>query len=469
MSGTATATSTETPGTADAGMIRTSNVRSDATSDAARDIVFEGLQVTFVNYLEDGKQARRAFETVSVSIATHKRHPLYKRLLLKRDNGEEKSVSLLGATAWELSVCSAHPDDVQPSFAKHSVCISAQRGAMMSWVVASPTAEDQRSLIDRLCAAGCIMRDLQDQIAMLPNTEHPSEVLRLGRPSLSRRNPSADVVALKLAVGEDNKKQMLNEVQILMNLHHNRIVTAYGVYEVTFKGKESFGLIIDYKSGLDLSAWIPTGGLPERMVRGMFSDICDALVYLHDILIVHRDIKLSNVLCSPAENGLVSVFLADFGLSSHALDKEKLSTRCGTVGYIAPEIFRQDWAVQLEEASVASIAKVDTFSFGIMIYAAVFGKNPFVDANDPTEGTTRLRNARGLVSLANMGGRSDELQSLLSGLCRKDIRERLSSSEAFVHPWLSFHRGGSRSRDAGQNVDVTWKTFKRVTELEGDP
>merc|ERR1719305_854724 len=102
-------------------------------------------------------------------------------------------------------------------------------------------------------------------------------------------------------------------------------------------------MVLDYMDGKDLSCWIPTGGLPECMVRGIMGDVCDALTYLHGIPVVHRDIKPSNVFCERAEDGSVKVVLADFGLAANIRDHGKISNRCGTAGFIAPEMLRLDW------------------------------------------------------------------------------------------------------------------------------
>ena len=73
--------------------------------------------------------------------------------------------------------------------------------------------------------------------------------------------------------------QLVEEVQILLNLQHDGIVAAYGIYAVKVRGQRSLGMILDYKTGADLAAWIPTNGLPENMVQGIVAPICDALGY----------------------------------------------------------------------------------------------------------------------------------------------------------------------------------------------
>ena len=231
---------------------------------------------------------------------------------------------------------SSHSKDIQPSFAVNSVCIFFP-STKMSWLVAPSTVEEQRSFLDGLCSAGCIMSDLTDHFSLLA---HGLPALRLGRPKTSRRVPAAETVALKVAFDDERKAQLLDEVKVLMSLKHDGIVGAGGLYLVNAGDSQALGMLLDYKKRGDLASWIPGGGLPEWIVRGIMGPICDALVYLHRIPAVHRDIKPSNVLCERAEDGSVKLVLADFGLASHALDAENMARRCGTGGFIAPEMFR---------------------------------------------------------------------------------------------------------------------------------
>jgi serine/threonine protein kinase len=256
--------------------------------------------------------------------------------------------------------------------------------------------------------------------------------------------------------------QVTHEAQVLLSLRHDSIVGAHGLYEVKVRGTRSLAMVLDYKAGADLVSWIPAGGFPERMVQDIMTNICDALVYLHGMLIVHRDVKPSNLLCDRAEDGSVKVVLADFEYAAYAMDTWRMSQRCGTCGYIAPEMYREDWPTVFAERPVTDATKLDVFSFGITMYATLFGRNPFWDS---TQELTYQRNARALVSFANLCGISEELRSLLRGLCAKDPRERNSSSDALAHPWFSPHRGSSSSKGACKtSSNVTWEAFVEAAE-----
>ena len=95
---------------------------------------------------------------------------------------------------------------------------------------------------------------------------------------------------------------------------------------------------------------------------------------MHSRSIVHRDLKLENILISRIEEGdQLCVRIADFGLSTIiSKDKnEKLTKYCGTPGYIAPEIFTQE----------GYTSKCDIFSAGSILFNLLTGKFIF-DAKD---------------------------------------------------------------------------------------
>lgn len=87
--------------------------------------------------------------------------------------------------------------------------------------------------------------------------------------------------------------------------------------------------------------------------------MASAVSYMHNNMIIHRDLKIENIVMVDGQ-----AKLGDFGLAVYA--KEKVSGYCGTPGFIAPEI----------EAHLPYDCKADAFSFGVTIYETLFGKLP---------------------------------------------------------------------------------------------
>merc|ERR1719201_2157254 len=145
------------------------------------------------------------------------------------------------------------------------------------------------------------MADLIRHFTLLRHRAPISPTIRLGQPITSRTK--SDPAAMKVASKDTTMSQLLNEVRFLLNLDHKAIVRAYGIYAVKDNGTTSLGMVLDFKSGGDLASYVPSGeGLPEFVVRCIAVQLCDALTYLHEIPVVHRDIKLSNVLCERAKD-----------------------------------------------------------------------------------------------------------------------------------------------------------------------
>ena len=108
----------------------------------------------------------------------------------------------------------------------------------------------------------------------------------------------------------------------------------------------------------------------ENSASMLMLNLLSALDYLHQNQIVHRDIKLENILMvDPADD--TKILLADFGLCSD-VDGAYLQSKCGSPGYMAPELIHgPDYGT-----------KVDIFSAGIILYILLAGVAPFPGKNE---------------------------------------------------------------------------------------
>jgi serine/threonine protein kinase len=368
-------------------------------------------------------------------------------LVCEFSDGRRHRITLFGKSVFVTQV-KAISEDVAPSFAENTLCIRS-KNSTNGWLFASPTEEAMTRLADRLSFGGCTMRDMQDHFRPILTIK---EDILLGKPTSSRlAEAMTDVLALKVATTDTKEAELLNEIRFLLNLKHEGILRAYGIYTVKLQGKEGIGMLLDSIKGQDLEKWIPDCGFSEQTVQAIMPQICDALVYLHGIRVVHRDVKLSNVFCECGVDGTVRLVLSDFGLAAHIDDAAHICKRCGTAGFIAPEMYRKDWTTIA--AGFPFVTKIDVYSFGMIIYTAVAGKNPFV--RDSLDATYR-RNARGLLPFGNGDAQifSPELQGFLCMLCAVEPATRFWSSEAADHPWFS------AARTAANDPKVTWASFE---------
>ncbi|XP_076041963.1 serine/threonine-protein kinase chk-1-like [Oratosquilla oratoria] len=170
---------------------------------------------------------------------------------------------------------------------------------------------------------------------------------------------SEDFVAKKSIEIEDDVKQE-TEVQVQARLQHRNILRVL----CSEKDKTHVHIYLEYASGGDLSRKIGPSGLDKEMSVFYFKQLVSGVKYIHTHRVVHRDLKLSNLLLD-SDNVLK---IADFGLSAKLEDRETyLSEVCGTQGYMAPEVFSARYK---GEAS-------DVWSCGVILLKMLSGRAPW--------------------------------------------------------------------------------------------
>jgi serine/threonine protein kinase len=115
---------------------------------------------------------------------------------------------------------------------------------------------------------------------------------------------------------------------------------------------------------------ISHGKLKEKQARKFARQIASALDYCHRNSIVHRDLKIENILISKTGD----IKIIDFGLSNLFSPRSLLKTFCGSLYFAAPELL---------QARQYTGPEVDVWSFGIVLYVLVCGKVPFDDQSMP--------------------------------------------------------------------------------------
>lgn len=133
-----------------------------------------------------------------------------------------------------------------------------------------------------------------------------------------------------------------------------------------YETKDALCLVLTLMNGGDLKFHLYTlspGGFEEKRVQFYAAEITLGLQHLHKERILYRDLKPENLLLDDFGH----VRISDLGLAVELKDNEQIKGRVGTVGYMAPEI------VKNERYSYG----VDWFSLGCLIFEMIEGKAPF--------------------------------------------------------------------------------------------
>jgi serine/threonine protein kinase len=404
----------------------------------------EAIQVCTITQTDCGNWKRAPFVNAKYCILEGSCSEKF--LHVQYVNGDCLKILLFGGRASDIANIGPHEEDVELLCADACLAFNPALAAP-SLIFACPSPEARERLADSMCFAGCIMRDLAAKVRFFDTPSGTPDFIRRVEPISARTRTQGGVVAVKVGTNDEKTKQLMNELRFMQSLEHDAILRVHGIYEVKLNGKRGLGMLMDFKTGGDLSQWIPSSGMAETHAKEVFAQLCSGVKYLQERLIVHRDIKPSNVFCEQAADASLKAIIADFGLATRADDKERMSIACGSGGFIAPEIFRKDWVgwcteydpacVESKiayERRIADILKTDVFSLGMVLYAMARGTNELI-YSDRTE--TYRKNARGHLSRRALEELPDTLRALIRRLCEKDPRERCSILEASLHQWLN--------------------------------
>ncbi|KAF9557253.1 Pkinase-domain-containing protein [Agrocybe pediades] len=247
------------------------------------------------------------------------------------------------------------------------------------------------------------------------------------------------------------RANILKEVQIMRGTSHPSIVKLYSFSE----SDEHYFLVLELMAGGELFHQIvKLTYFSENLSRHVILQVARGIRYLHeDRGVVHRDIKPENLLFEripiiPSKNpirrpyddekedegefipgvgggGIGRVKIADFGLSKVVWNEETM-TPCGTVGYTAPEIVKDERYSK----------SVDMWALGCVLYTLLCGFPPFYDEsiNVLTE-----KVARGYYTFLSpwWDDISSSAKDLISHLLCVDPAQRYTIDEFLAHPWCN--------------------------------
>ena len=211
-----------------------------------------------------------------------------------------------------------------------------------------------------------------------------------GSVSLYKKVSTGDMYAIKIVDIQNMKKKKLSstlktETSILNEINSDYVVNCYYIW----KDKVNYYFAMDYMPGGDLFGLLSSMIIPQSTIQFISAEVILALHYLHSINIIHRDLKPENILISKEGH----FKLTDFGLSknenkkgnsiynidnienidnsdssSMTNDNDNENTIVGTLNYMAPELFTDEYEIE---------TSIDYWAFGVLLFELYTFKVPF--------------------------------------------------------------------------------------------
>eukprot|EP00981_Chlorochromonas_danica_P002116 scaffold424_cov165-Ochromonas_danica.AAC.16 len=236
------------------------------------------------------------------------------------------------------------------------------------------------------------------------------------------RSPVAVKVVKRASMTESQEQSLKREVEILTALNYPNIVRALDFFEE----RDYFYVIMELITGGELfDRIVKKVFYAEKDARDLAFTLLKAIKYLHDQNIVHRDLKPENLLLTSDDND-ADIKVVDFGFATKTDGDYSLTDHCGTPGYIAPEILRNETYGR----------PADMWSFGIILYILLGGYPPFYDKNTQVL-FRKIMRGNFEFHPAYWAEVSDEAKDLISRLLNVRPADRYTVDQALAHPWFA--------------------------------
>ena len=228
------------------------------------------------------------------------------------------------------------------------------------------------------------------------------------------------VAVKKMTLNGESLKLLITEINIMKTSHHPNIVDYYDSYIV----EDQLWVCMEFMGGgclTEILEQFDVVKLTEPQIAHCCSQTLKALVYIHSLHRIHRDIKSDNILLNDAGE----VKIADFGYAAQLTEKQqKRTTVVGTPYWMAPELIRgHDYGV-----------KVDIWSLGIMCMEMAEGEPPYMEF--PPLRALFLITTKGIPDLKDPAKWSPEFRDFVKSCLVKDVEDRPDASALLKHPFL---------------------------------
>jgi len=237
-------------------------------------------------------------------------------------------------------------------------------------------------------------------------------------------NSNKQVVIKKIPKDYESSTEVVKEIEAGKKLKHKNI----SKFQEHFANRDFDYLVFDRVQGSDLFSLIEKRKFTpftDSETRKIFKQILKAVRYAHKHDIVHRDIKLENILMDSQKK----ITLIDFGLCDIVKRGTQSERFCGSIDYVAPEVL-------LKKSYDGFTA--DCFSLGVVLYTLLFAEFPFVSKERVQALKAGLESPKPIFSETKIKkwNVSPLAKDLICKMLRTKPEGRITLEEVKNHPWL---------------------------------
>ncbi|XP_048524374.1 serine/threonine-protein kinase 33 isoform X1 [Dendroctonus ponderosae] len=253
----------------------------------------------------------------------------------------------------------------------------------------------------------------------------------------------------KNIAGTNKLTEVDREIKILKVVSHPNIIYLEKVYE----SPKKIYMVLELCQRELFKVYLDQKPFSEKVTKKVILQLAYAVSYLHKNDIVHRDVKMENILLADRNQSQDEYFikLTDFGLSivkSGVGIKSLMTDYCGTITYMPPEILQMKTYSEL----------CDVWAIGVILFMMLYGRSPFMDKTDERI-SFKICNDEPDYEDHEV---SAEAIELLQAILNKDPVQRVTALQITENQWLNNKRTtGNKHKD--QNIVDMMKQFRNET------